>query len=175
MLTARVDPGPPASGAGREPLAALSRPNPAPLPITLARLACALPAHWRLCAHGALLWPSLVGSEGITSTSRVGRCSGCAWILLERSGSRVVSARPTLPKHASSLWAPMRPCCSLWVPPRAPQPATWRSGASSQAGRVAPASWMGLDGSGLSPDPELQAPPLGGGMVRGGICNSFVN
>ena len=28
---------------------------------------------------------------------------------------------------------------------------------------VAPASWMGLDGSGLSPDPELQAPPLGGG------------
>ena len=77
-----------------------------------------------------------------------------------------MSARPTLPKHAF-LWAPMRPCCSLWVPPRAPQPATWRSGASFQAGRVAPASWMGLDGSGLSPDPELQAPPSRGGMVRG--------
>ena len=61
----------------------------------------ALPAHRRPRAHGALLWPSLVGSEGISSTSRVGRCSGCAWIPLERSGSRVVSARPTLPPHAS--------------------------------------------------------------------------
>ena len=115
-------------------------------------------AHGQLRAYGARLWPLTVGSEGIPSTTRFAPCSGCAWTLLGRSGSRVVSARPTLPKHAF-LWAPMRPCCSLWVPPRAPQPATWRSGASSQAGRVAPASWMGLGGVGAKPRPRTPSPP----------------
>ena len=175
MLTARVDPGPPASGAGRDPLAALSRPNTAPLPITLARLACALPAHWRLCAHGALFLPSLVGSEGITSTSRFGRCSGCAWILLERSGSRVVSTRPTL-SPARLLWAPVGPRCSLWVPLRAPPLATWRSGPSALAGRVAPATWMGLWGVGAWPRPRTQSPPPRGGIVRAkNVTVSLIN
>ncbi len=119
-----------------------------------------------LRATGARLWPPPVGSEGTPSTARLAPCSECAWIPLGRSGSRVVSARPTLPKHAF-LWAPMRPCCSLWVPPRAPQPATWRSGASSQAGRVAPASWMGLGGVGAKPRPRTPSPPPRGGMVRG--------
>ena len=72
LLTARVVPGPPASGAGREPLEAHSPPNPAPLPITLARLACALCPPTRQPARSARDEPpSPLLSRPATSTGPV--------------------------------------------------------------------------------------------------------
>ncbi len=109
-----------------------------------------------------------VGSEGTTSTGAM------APVLMVCSDSteavRIARReRATYLGPSRLLRAPIGPRCSLWVPSRAPQPAAWRSGASSRAGRVAPAPWMGLGGVGAKPRPRTPSPPPRGGygMVRG--------
>jgi len=103
-----------------------------------------------------------VGSEGTTSTGAMAPvlmvCSDSTEAVRIARRERATDLGP-----ARLLRAPIGPRCSLWVPPRAPQPATWRSCAFARAGRVAPATWTGLGGVGVSPRPRTPSPPLRGG------------
>ena len=98
-----------------------------------------------------ILWSMLHGSS-ILASRREERVQKAVSIDLHEPGDAgqshwhytLCTAQKATLCPARLLWAPVGPRCSLWVPLRAPPPATWRSGPSALAGRVAPATWTGL-------------------------------
>ena len=127
-------------------------------------------AGWPAVARSRRAIPAASGgSEGTTSTGAMAPvlmvCSDSAEAVRIARRERATNLGPS-----RLLRAPIGLRCSLWVPPRAPTPATWRPRASSRAGRRGGPGHM--DGSGRGrgsvPTPNPKPPPLvRGGMVRG--------
>ena len=101
-------------------------------------------AGWPAVARSRRAIPAASGgSEGTTSTGAMAPvlmvCSDSTEAVRIARRERATDLGP-----ARLLRAPIGPRCSLWVPPRAPPPAIRRFVASARAGRVVPATRMGL-------------------------------